>query len=258
MESRTRRASGVGSRTTWLIGRGLGIAAVLGVALLFVGSAAASPLSVPKYATTDKAPYSGTEAGFVFLETAGCGTTSAVPVLPSFNLTTGYATESVQETARSCGSHNGSAEVEAEAEFLTASFAVTTGLHRITINWVENFSVKLAATKGSSGTQTAEAGFAGFENAELVDLTNGSAVQASNVPEITNYIQSGSYTHVYPRLHETSYINATLSSTHSYELIVDVTASVFVFVTPGASSASASMNLGSAGREAQLASILIK
>jgi hypothetical protein len=258
MGSRRGRDLGARQRRSWPIGGSLLVATVIGVALLFVGNAAAAPLTNAKYAGTNKAPYSGREYGDVFDDDTGCGTSIAVPVLPIFNLTTGYANESVQETAHSCGSHNASAEVEAEAEFITTSFTVTTGLHHVTINWVADFSVKLAASPGSSGTQAAEGGFAEFENAELLDLTNGSAFYSSNVPSVTVYIQSGTYSHVYPHVHQTGYINATLTSAHSYELIVDVVASVYVFATPGSSSASASMNMGSAGRDAVLSSIIIK
>jgi len=258
MAPRMVRKLEVGRRPAWNVSGGLAIAAGLGVALLLLGSVAASPLTVAKYAVTDTSPYSGTEYGLVFDEIKGCGTTTAIPVLPFFNLTTGHATESVQETAHSCGSHNGSAEVEAEAEFITSPFTVTTGLYHLTINWVANFTVKLAATPGSSGTQAAEGGFAEIEDAELLDLTNGSAFYASNVPSESVYIQSSTFAHAYPHLHQTGFINATLASTHSYEVIVDVTASVYVFATPGASTASASMNMGSGGRGALLSSIIIK
>jgi len=258
MASRTVEQSEIGRRPSWRLSGGLAIAAVVGVAMLFVGSAAASPLTLAKFAVTDKSPYSGTAYGYLFDAIKGCGTTTSVPVLPFFNLTKGRAIESVAETAHSCSTQNGSAEVEAEAEFVSSPFLVTTGLHHVSINWVANFSVKLAASAGSSGSQAAEGGFSEFVDAELVDLTNGSAFYPSINPSTSVYIQSGTFSQAYPHVHQTDYINATLSSTHSYELIVDVTASAYVFVTPGTSTASASLNMGSGGRGASLSSIVIK
>jgi hypothetical protein len=240
-------------RHGWM-GGGLGIAAVLGVILLFPGSSVAGIVQNTVIPTTLKAPFSGLEYGYIFDSQAGCGTTIGVPVLPFFNLTTGQAHASVKETAKSCGTKNGSADVEAFPELLITSFTTTAGLHHIVARWVATFSVALAASAGSS-PQQAEAGFGVSENLELLDLTSGSNYVPSVLPIVSVYILTGTYSHTYMKVHQTDYLNVTLSSTDSYEMFVDLVATTYVFVTPGTCTASASLNIGSGSNHGVLSSV---
>ena len=237
----------------WMRG-GLGIATILGVVLLFPGSSAATVVQNTTIATTLKAPYSGLEYGYIFDSQTGCGTTIGVPVLPSFNLTTGQAHASVKETARSCGTKNASADIEAFPELLITSFTTSAGLHHIVARWVATLSVALAASAGAA-PQQAEAGFAVYESLELSDLTTGMDYFPSILPTVSVYILTGTYAQTYTKVHQTDYLNVTLSSTHSYEMFVDLVATTYVFATPGTCTATASLNIGSGSNHAVLSSV---
>ena len=235
---------------------GLGIAAAMVVVLLFVGSAAAAPAISAASTVTYKAPYSGAAYGTINDYSTGCGVAMSAPVLPVMNLTSGYAFESVKASARSCGGQNGTGNVQAVESFFSSTFNATTkGLHRWTSEWVANFSVKLKATPGGP-TQPAMAGFAVNANFQLIDTTNGSEFFPSTVPIVELYISTGTYSHSYAHLHQVVQLNVTLAKGHTYLFIAEMSIYVYVAVSPGASTASASVNMGSNGRNAFLESVI--
>lgn len=249
------------SRPRWerRVGGGLAIAAAIGVALLFLGSAAATPVGVAAASVTDKAPYTGVESSneFGLLSGSGgpiCGVAESFLVAPFFNLTTGHANESVKATAHSCGPGTSFAEPEEMAGFTSASYTTTSGMHHIKATWTIDLSAKLVATPGGP-SQTAEAYFIVTTQLYLLDLTNSSVFDQANYPYLIYEITSGTYSHVYPKVVQELYLNATLVKSHSYEFGVFVYLTVYASVSPGTSSASASANMGSGGRNAFLSSV---
>jgi hypothetical protein len=241
------------------IGASVGLAAVIGVALLFVGSVAAAPVTTAAASVTYRAPYSGTEDSneFGLLSGTGgpiCGVTESFPLAPFFNLTTGLASESVKATARSCGPGTSFASPEAMAGFVSANFTATSGAHHIKATWFLDLWVKLLATPGSP-SQTADASFIITTQLYLIDLTNGSLFNSANSPYFTYGITSGAYSHHYSKIVLPLYLNATLVKTHLYEFGVFEYLNVYASVSPGVNSAYALANMGSGGRDAFLASV---
>ena len=169
-------------------------------------------------------------------------------------MTTGIANESVKATARSCGNVDSSVGVDEIIQFETTSFSVAkTGLHHLKAIWVLNFSVSLRATSGAA-PQSAGAAFAVLSEIELENETTG--VYVNVVSSGLSYgISSGTYAHSYPHLHEPVDLNLTLVAGDQYAVFVYVTAGVSATVTPGTCNASASLNMGSGGRDAVLSSI---
>jgi len=249
------------TRPNWhgRIGVSLGLAAAIGVALLFVGSVAAAPVATAAASVTYRAPYSGTEASneFGLLSGSGgpiCGVAEYFPLAPFFYLYAGVANESVKATAQSCGPGTSFASPEAMAGFDSANFTTTSGTHHIKATWNFDLSVKLVATPGSP-SQTANAYFFLSTQAYLIDLTNGSLFNQDNSPYFTHEITSGTYSHHFSKIVLSTYVNATLVKTHSYELGVFEYLNVYASVSPGASSAYAFVNMGSGGRSAALVSV---
>lgn len=251
----------MGNRLGW--GRraagGLAVAAAIGVALLFIGSAAATPVSAAAASMTDKPPYSGLEASndFGLLSGSGgpiCGVAESFVLAPFFNMTTGHANESVKATAHSCGPGTSWASPEEAAGFDSSNFTTTSGMHHIKATWVIDLSAKLVATPGSP-SQSAESYFIVDTQLYLLDLTNASVFDQANYPFLVFSITSGTYSHTYPKVVQTVFLNATLAKGHIYEFGVFVYLDVYASVSPGTSSASASANMGSGGRNAFLSSV---
>jgi len=231
------------------------IAALAGLVVLFVGNAAAAPMMVAAADARYSAPYTGQGYGSVNDYSTGCGVAMSAPVLPTFNVTTGRTYESVKSTASSCGTQNGTGNVQAIESYFSLPITIhSSGLHKWISQWVADFSVKLAASPGSP-SQEAQAGFSENENFELLDLTNGSAFFPTTVPYVSTYISSGTYSIEYSHLHQSVYLNATLAKGHMYEFVAEIYIYVYVLVTPGTSTASAYVNMGSDGRHAVLESV---
>lgn len=229
--------------------------AAVGIALLFVGSTAAA---TPDHVQADKkyvAPFSGTPVNNFNGFGSGCGT-SGFSLFPVFNLTTGYANESIKGNVRSCGNVNSTAWLETTAGFMSVPFATTTGTHNIWANWTVDLSMKLVATPGSV-TQGAVA----YANEEvfvyLMDLTNNTAFYPTFEPAAYEYITSGIYSHVY-KLHESDSLSAPLNGSHSYQFVTEVICYGGVTVTPGTSTASFSLNMSTGGKSGLLRSVVFK
>ena len=256
MKKQGERGKGVRSRWRGRSLAGAWVAAAVGVVLMFVGSAAAASTAATATPVTYKAPYSGTEFDDLWDYLGGsggpiCGVAGTFPVLPFFNLTTGYANESVKATAKSCGTGTNFAEPEALAGFESNSITGVSGLRHVKASWVWDFSVKLVAAPSTGSS--AEAYFVVGGSIYLYDETNGS-IWFSNFPTVDNFISSGTYSHVY-KDHESMYVNATLNKTHSYDFVVEVWIGLEAEVSPGTSTASAAVNMGSGGRSAFLVSV---
>jgi hypothetical protein len=259
MES--RRDSKGKAGTTWQgrLGRGIGIAGAITVVTLFVGSAAAAPSIIASPATTYRAPYSGVEDSneFGLLSGSGgpiCGVSESFPVSPIFNMTSGHANQSVKAAAHSCGPGTSFASPEEDAGFVSMAYTTTSGLHHLKANWALDFAVRLAATPGGA-SQSATASFSVTTQFYLLDETNGSMFNSNNSPYVIYQITSGTYSHDYPSIHLSIYLNATLVKGHTYQFGVFLYVGASASVSPGTSKAFASINLGSGGRNAFLASI---
>ena len=231
-------------------------ATTLGVVILLVSTAAASAGAATATTVTYKAPYSGAETTLFGGASSGCGISATFPVYPSFNATNGHALESVKLTAHSCGAANSSANIEATAGFTSATFAPTAGFHHLTANWVLKFSVSLAATPGG-GAQQATAFYDVYEGLQLEDLTTGTTVFQNYSPFWSLSISTGTYAQSFSKVHLSTYLNTTFVTGNSYRFYTYVTTYPNVFVTTGSSSASASVNLGSGGKDAVLSSVTI-
>lgn len=229
------------------------ILAAVGVVALLVGTAAATPVAAGTTTVTYVAPYSGTEYTVLILEPTGCGLGVSLPVLPLFDLTDGVALESAGATAHSCGSANSTLYVEAAAGVTSGTFTTKAGAHHLTANWDLDLSARLSVTHGSSGSARAE--FAVFFEFLLFDRTSGTTMYQNSYPDLYDIITSGTYSHSYPQVSESVYLNATLDKGHSYAFEAVALIVVTVFVKDVSSSASASVNLGSGSKGATLTSV---
>jgi hypothetical protein len=232
---------------------GTWILAALGIAILLVGTPSATAAVSPAGTSVHTAPYSGAESASFIGEPIGCGGSLSLPVLPYLNMTSGQAFESIQTSAKSCGTTNTTVYLESATGFTSTPFTTSAELHRLSANWMLNFTVKLVAKPGAS--QSARAQFAVYFEFQLIDRTTETMYYQNNYPELYSIVSSGTYSHTYTSVSESVYLNATLVKGHSYEYVVQALAAVEVFVMHGTSSASASVNMGSAGRNAFLASV---
>jgi hypothetical protein len=233
-----------------------GVVAVF-VAMLIVSSvASASPVAFAKRASkTLKAPYAGAPASEAEWNTLGCGAKGSVPITPTFNTSSGALKASASASVKSCGSVNSSAYAVAIGGLeSTASFTTGTGKYTVTVDWSVKINVSLAATTGGKG-QRAEA-FAVVEGiAELFDAKNNSYLDfAANLSGFLNSSTPTTHTYSY-KFSLSATLNLVAKNTYSVETYVEVLAAADV--TPGASSASASINMGSSGNQGKLTSIVI-
>ena len=238
---------------------GAWVAAVVGIVVLFVGNAAASPAAPTAKSFTEKPPYAGVENSDVLGLLSGsggplCGVAEKFPVSPFFNLTTGHGNLSVAATARSCGPGTSFASPEEDAGFNTANFTTTTGLHDIKATWNLDFTVKLKAAPGNS-SQSATAYVIILLQLYLLDVTNGTVFSQNNSPFFLYEITTGTYDHTFPKLTQIVYLNASLVKGHEYSLGAYVYLNAYASVSPGSSSASAVGNMGAGGRSAFLPSL---
>ncbi len=243
------RSGGRGRALRWA-----SMAGAVTVALLFVGSSAAAPLSTTTASPPTRAPYSGTEFGVFLGESSGCGVSATFPVLPFFNLTTGVANGSVKATAHSCGSANSTVFAFEYDEFESAAFRVpSTGAYQLKASWVLSFSTTLKATPGAA-TELASAEFIVEATVEVLNESSGVFTDGT-APSETHYITTGTYTHSYAKLHKSAFLNLTLVKGYSYAVVALVQISALAASTPGTSSASAAVNMGSSGKDAVLTAI---
>jgi len=203
------------------------------------------------------APYSGVEGAAISTLTDGCSAKLKFPIQPFFNLSTNRGTASVQVTVKSCGSANTSALAMVSAGFEGNPFSPSkSGVDHLKATANFDFKFSIVATPGGVG-QFAEASYGvavGFDY--LLDVTNGTSYVDTFTSGVGGVISSGTSSSGFTNLHLTSYLNASLLKTHMYRIGVGFDIQVFAFVTPGSSSASALVNMGSAGEHSNLLDVI--
>ena len=239
--------------------RGLSAIFAVGLAVLLLGLATAAPMSSDTRLTTQKwtKPFSGTSGALFSNVTSGCGVKISVPVQPFFNLTTGKATASAKATAKSCGSANSSAESTLSMGFQSLEFTVSSsGNYHLKATGVLDFRINLTASSGF--LQFAGAAYAaGFGFTYLDDRTNGTVFSPTYSSNVSGQNTRGTEaTTIQVTL--TAYLNATLAAHHEYLFALGFYISASAFVTPGSSTASASVNMGKSGMHATLSSVILK
>ncbi len=230
---------------------------VVGVVALMIGTSTATPAMSVATTTKFVAPYSGSEEGVVFTGFSGCGVTGSAPAQPFFNLTNGHGYANATAAAHSCGSTGSSVFADALPEFMSNVFVTTSGHHHFRANWKLDFSVHLSARPGNS-SQLASAGLQVTVDLSLLNLSSGKSIYRSNFPvALEQTISSGSYAHTFSNVRESVYLNTTLSAGDAYSFETDVEVGVYLSVSPGSSTASASVNMETGGRSANLLSVTV-
>jgi hypothetical protein len=235
-------------------GYGIGMVTTVTVVALMMGGAGATPLMHAAATVKYTVPYSGSAFGVMILGTAGCAAAGAIPVIPSFNGTTGVALASGKVAVKGCGPGNDTADMTLGSEWDSSSFTTTTGLHNLSSHWLLNFTVSLEANPLGTGAN-AVAEFSLGVYVSLYDSTNNTTYTGHPGLVASKTIYSATYSHTYKKVSADSYLDLKLSKTHHYEWLADVVFTVFAFATTGPSSAMASVNIGSGGREATLLSV---
>jgi hypothetical protein len=235
---------------------GGGVVAALALVVVLVGSASGAPAlaGAGPVTKTWTAPYTASQFGILIASLGGCSSVG-LQVSPFFNVTSGLAYVSDNASARSCPGTNSTVFWEMDAVLESAAFTTTTGVHHVKASWSLNFVVDLAAHRGKT-SQNATASYELAASLELVDLTTDTDVIGNITNALfTHTIYTGTYSHTYLKDPVTSYFNGTLSKKDRYAFEAYVFNDLDVSVTPGSSSASASVNLGSAGNDAVLKSV---
>lgn len=232
---------------------GMGVAAILMVMLVVISPLAAGTPTAAKSVTL-KAPYSGASTAGGGWSAVGCGTNFKTLLLPFFNLTTGVYKSSQNATAKSCGSGNSSVTLDSMGIFETQPFTTTTGNHTVSANWAFSFTVTLAAHSGGAG-QRASSYAQLWAWSLLFDNTNGS-IFIGGYGVVTYDNTSTPTTHSYAlKIICSATFHLVAGHKYSFETIVEVYS--YAFASPGKSTASAGVNIGTAGKHATLTSIVI-
>lgn len=230
----------------WSSGGGAALLALLVLAAPLAAGASTSSVL--------KAPYSGAPDAGVEWEAQGCGYKTSTPVVPAFDLTSGVAKETVVTSAKSCGSTESGIEAAVAAGLnSSATFTTTTGSHKIAVAWTLKFTVTLTASPAPSQSAVAES--AVFAEATLYDSTTGISYSIG-VFDQQNYSFNGTFSHTFT-VKVTLSASLALLSGQTYQVETLAEAFAISSASPGASSASATVNVGSAGDSAKLTSITI-
>lgn len=234
---------------------GAGVVTVLVVILALVSPLAAGASVTAKMVILE-APYQGTTGTDGFFFGGGCGYTSSFPVFPTFNMTSGVFTGSVKASVRSCGSSESEIDSEVDGDlYSNQTFQTATGNHTVTVHWTLNYSVRFAGVWGGPG-QSGYSYAAVDASAWLEDATNDTQFYIGQSFEY--YFNSSSpTTHSYSEKITIKNSSLPLVTGHTYWVQVQVSAYVYAQVSPGNSSASVSVNMGSSGKKATLTSILV-
>lgn len=228
---------------------------VLIIALLVVVSPLASARPTPANSVTVGPPYSGSAVSFKLLTLEGCGV-AKIPVKPTFNLTTGISKGSASLSMKSCGSKNGSGSLTIYAglgespTFITS----TSGKMKVAAHWKFDYTVSVAAKVGGPG-EYAECQVDVGAIAFVIDQTldeyytigeNENVFYCTSTP--TTYTESYSFT-----------IGEAFDfvAGHSYYLMTYVFGNPLVYVSTGTSTASGSVNFGTAGEHGKLIAYVI-
>ncbi len=233
---------------------GRSVAAVLALAVLVLTLPYAAAAS-PSGSVTLKAPYGGQGLDSASWATTGCGTKFSLSPLPDFNTSKGTFVGGLSASARSCGASNSSLFGEIEGSLGTTEFSVAAdGTYRVTVHWRLAYTVALAATTGGASQFAGSYGLVGAY-AVVDDITNGSAYTVGG--NDSYYGNSANATSTHYAFPVTYAASISLVAGHEYIVVAGVYAEVNVFLTPGHSSASASVNMGKSGDKASVTSIVI-
>lgn len=221
------------------------------MAAILVASAAAAG------ARTWRAPYKGeNEWGSITGTTYGCRALLSFLNSPFFNLTTGKGYVSAQSSAKSCGGAYSLAAASGAVSLESALFTTTAGLHHLKFSWTTSYAFTIGAVRGNS-TQTAYASVEAYAYGWLFDETNHSTLYTTAHNFQFNSTYSGTVSGSFAGLHLWSWVNATLAAGHNYSWDGEFIVSAYSYVTPGKSTAAASINAGTGGRSATLLSVVM-
>jgi hypothetical protein len=242
-QPRTRRSRTLTFCTTAVV-------VFVGVVVLASPMTAAAP-TLSRSSSTHKAPYAGTPLSEVITYLYGCGKYST-PVYPSFNLTTGRTVGSVSVSMTSCGKNNETGDVYFVSGLGSGrAFGSSTGDHKVTARWSLSDSISLSAQSGGPGQYASAVAYVGVF-AFVYDQTNESYLNVGS--KLTTYANASAPSTTNYTYHVTLSSSLFLVKGHSYVVETYVLVEVLVNLSPGSSSASASVNMGSAGKQAALTS----
>jgi hypothetical protein len=267
-----------------------------GAALLLTVITALAPASSAYGPHTYTAPYAKTltVANNDIFEVNGCakGTSAAA----HFKATTGIATWSGKDSAKSCGGPLGRAvtysialsQGTVESVIPIAAPSPVAGTHNISVNWVITASGNIALTKsGTCPAPTVNSAGYGYEDcvAEainqvladtwLVDLTNGSVTYSSNYfasDYVYNYTEN--FTDCYPTCYYYNYsaaygapysgttswtgnISAWMVPSHKYAVVTYIGGDLVMEMQVYHGAASGYINMSTNGNHADLSSIVV-
>jgi hypothetical protein len=229
-------------------------ASALALLVVFSPFSQAAPVHAPVVYT---APFHGKTGVGTILQSIDCKVTGSFTKAPVFTRSSGLEQLSEKSTARSCPSalSYGWETVTGDAAFWTLPFHAPSGLYHVVVKWRVTWSAKLVASLGPTNSGSAHASSFLVGVVYLYDSSNLTYLPGSNSWGAYNITYNGTVT-----LHSTAlvtlYLNQTVRSSDIYNIAtqIDVSASAWAAAF-GPSSASASVNLGTAGNGAKLLSI---
>jgi hypothetical protein len=176
-------------------------------------------------------------------------------VPPTFNATTGVGHLSSNGSARSCPGANSSLLWEMNDVLEGPSFPSATGVPDLKASWGLNFAVALAAHRGTA-PQNATASYEVEIILPLINRTSNQNLAGTTTSVLHAHgIYAGTDSHTYRKVPVRTEFNTTLSKKAHYAFEAYVYSEISLFASPGSSSASASVNMGSAGNEVVLRSV---
>ncbi len=233
----------------------LGVATVVValIGLLVASAPFASATPTGKASTTVAAPFGGYPAVAVTWAGYGCGFKESVPKAPTFDITTGIARGRGSDSIASCGSLNDTIIVLVESAVADATtFTTTTGPHHIVIRSTFTYTVDLTATPGGAGQSALAYVLIGVgASVGIVGSTTGYNLSTSTFANATvRGTFSGTFT-------DSATLSGTLNLTAGVTYGVNFGFELYILsqVSPGASSASASVNMATLGDHGKLISI---
>jgi hypothetical protein len=230
---------------------GVGVLFALAALVVLAPLASAAPL------LTLKTPFSGTPIAAVSAGFGGCGASASWARAPFFNLTTGHGVLSAMGKAVACGSTLSDASVYAYTGYYSSTFTLGSGgHHKLTETWVLSYSIDLVATPGGP-THPASSTSDVYLDSYIYDTTNHTYISPVHAANLYNSISTGSLVKTFTGVHFVGYLNGTFAAGHVYYVVAEIVVEAYVTAGPGSGSASALVNMGTAGKHAVLSSIVI-
>ena len=227
----------------------------LAILVLLTPFSAAATVHAPVIYT---APFVGKTGVATDLMSVDCKVTGKFTMPPVFNLTTGVESLSEKSTAKSCPSALGYGyeTTAGDAAIWTPAFHGVSGLYHVVVKWKVTWSATLVASLGPTHTGSAHASVFLVGILYLYDATNLTYLPATSSWGAFNVTFNGTLV-VHHTAMVTIYLNQTVNSTHTYHIATWIDGSTMSYAaSSGPSSASASLNMGSAGNGAKLLSIV--